>query len=519
MLGSQVASDLELSTLSISTSTSWGKERFTSGLHSCTSEWKEIKRRQLQLLVIRTEPTFCKTVRTQLDSINTAVIDDCLKDLDPRINEQLTQVLWKKDSIGNFLNTSPAVLNALCVWKTICLPTFAIVMPLFMIVIPFFIQRVICPGQDFDAQASQYLETVREVLLKQIRIPTVLKSRHPGDRLGFIFESLFIGLTLSMFIVSICNQISNARHLRAIWFDIDMRGKELRHIRTIVLNILTDIKGFTIRKQRGILRLIEDGEAILEQTKLFLDLDNVTTFGAIWNNSEHIQKTKDWLANMDVLVSIASLPHICFPSVRSSVGIDLIQAYHPSVKPCIPNNLTLDSHCIVTGPNRGGKSTFCKTIGISIITAQSWGFAYAKQMTWSPFRTIHTVLEPCGKLGIASTFEAEIEFAKIALDSDVPALIMMDEIFHSTNAKDGVIASKVFLDRLYKRHHVVSVISTHYSELANHYQNIAKPYQLVTEEDSSMNLTYTYTVADGISDKSSVMEILKERGLFCVVTT
>lgn len=516
MLGSQVVSDFELSSIApqLPTCTSWGRERFLSGLQTCTSEWKEIKQRQLPLLVFKTQPEFRASARTLLQTIQTSVVDDCLQNNDPRIQEHITQIFWQKKSMGSFLNTSPLVLNSLCIWKTICLPILAILMPICMVLVPFFIQRIICPEQEFQDHVSDYLSTFRSALLAHMRIPEFLKAKHSEDRIGFLFESLFLALALTMFVSSIWNQISLSLHLRRIWFDIERRGKELRNLRFVVQSIVAQLQSLPKRVQSGVRTLREQGESILEQTASYTGYDNVTTFGSFWNDSTHLQSCKEWIAHVDVLLSIASLPNICFPKARTQLGIELVQAYHPNIQPCVPNNLSLRSHCIVTGPNRGGKSTFCKTVGLSILTAQSWGFAFAKRMTWSPFHCMYSALEPCGKLGISSTFEAEIEFAKTVLAlPKKPTFIMMDEIFHSTNANDGIIASKVFLDRLYKQPHILSVVSTHYTELAYHYTDTVVPLQLVTNGTNKQSLTYTYKVAEGVSEVSSVMDILTERGL------
>jgi DNA mismatch repair ATPase MutS len=133
-------------------------------------------------------------------------------------------------------------------------------------------------------------------------------------------------------------------------------------------------------------------------------------------------------------------------------------------------------------------------------------------MTWSPFSAVLTGLEPCGKLGHCSTFEAEIEFAKSVLATEgSPIFVMMDEIFHSTNAHDGVEASKVFLSQLYEKKDCISVVSTHYAELTKLFTSITA-LQLAATEDHDV-LSYTYKVTPGVSSLSSVMEILEERGL------
>ena len=514
IIGNQVSSDLELSTIhkNIPIQTKWGQDLFYKQLMDCSTSPNAIKKKQLPLLVLHTESTIRKNIQSHIHSLqsNIEFIDDCFDKTDQRIQELISQILWKPAGIGAFLNTSPFILNTFISWKTLVLPGFAIFMPILMFIIPFFLQRIIEP----NIEVSDYLEQVKAVVLKQITVPTILKSRSPTDRIGFFLESLFIGLTLAMFISSLWNQITSSLHLRTIWFDLDMRGSTIQNLRNSVKYITEELRKIPIHKQRGIRSLIEEGEQAIEQTKKMDDLDNVSTFGLIWNNPTEIIPLKTWIGKLDVLSSIASLQNICYPTMKKTLGINIKNVIHPSLTSCVKNSIDISNHIIITGPNRGGKSTFCKTLGISIMTAQSWGFAWAESMSFRPFHSIVTVLEPCGKLGIESTFEAEIEFAKSVLASTKqPIFVMMDEIFHSTNAIDGFSASQVFLKRLYKKLDVVSVISTHYIQLADSFQETAKAYQLITHEREDTTLEYTYQIAPGVSNKSSVMEILRERGL------
>ena len=72
------------------------------------------------------------------------------------------------------------------------------------------------------------------------------------------------------------------------------------------------------------------------------------------------------------------------------------------------NTVSLQPHAILTGPNRGGKSTICKAIGLSIVCAQSWGFAFASKANLTPFARIETALSPADTVGRLSLFETEI---------------------------------------------------------------------------------------------------------------
>jgi DNA mismatch repair ATPase MutS len=92
-------------------------------------------------------------------------------------------------------------------------------------------------------------------------------------------------------------------------------------------------------------------------------------------------------------------------------------------------------------------------------------------------------------------------------------MIIMDEIFHSTNAHDGAEASLIFLKQLYEKggESIGSIISTHYRELPDKLKGV-RTYcmEAFAQKDG---LKYTYRCVPGISTISSVREILKERGL------
>jgi len=518
MLGTQVASDLALNDVHtvVPLQTSWGKERFRIGLNSAdiTADAKVIKRKQLPIMALRIEPTVCKLIVKTLQTLGdkTTYIDDALENKDSRISESVAQILWKPTNYGAFLNKSPFAMNSLILWRTVIVPAFTVLSPLIAVVIPFFLLRFLRPEIQFST--DEYMARVKQVLLQQITIPSFLKSRHEGDRLGFIFESLFIGLTLAMFISGIWSQITTAIHTRTIWFDLDERGNHIQHMYSVAKDALNTLKTLSPKAQRAAARLIDSGEAAILGCKELDGLDGVATFGCVWNYSEHVKILKAWIAELDCYSAIASLDGICFPTIRKTVGLKLTGVHHPFVKGCISNNYSTEGHSILTGPNRGGKSTYCKSVGLAVVTAQTWGFAWADQMSFSPFATIVTALEPAGLLGSMSTFEAEIEFAKSVLAaSGLPMFVMMDEIFHSTNAGDGLEASRVFMRQLYERKQVISMISTHYKDLAESFGELATAIQMEATDGTNGSLVYSYKVTPGISDKSSVMEILQERGL------
>ena len=513
MLSPLTRSDLQLDTIadSVPLQTTWGKERFTTGLQNCAHDPAHIKRTQTIIMSFYTEPKLTTAIREEIRKLQTATVDEAIQPKTPIVTESISQILWKPESTGSFLNGCPFVLDTLITWKTIFLPLFAVLMPLLAIVIPFFVLQY----YKQDLGTSEYIEHMRGVILSQISIPSVLKSKNSEDRVGFMLESLFVGGTLVMYISSLWNQIAASLHLRTIWGNVDDSGKEIQTARTVCTNIVNLLKTLPQKKQRILRYVLDAGDTALSNSLYIDKLNNVSTYGTVWNDATGVDALKNWIADMDVYTSVASLQSICFPRMKTeSAIVDIQNVYHPAIEPCISNNFSSSSHTILTGPNRGGKSTFCRAVGLAIITAQAWGFAWASRMSWSPFQRILTALDNVGKLGEQSNFEAEIDFAKSVLEEpDAPFFVIMDEIFHSTNASDGVAASRVFMDRLYVKPGVISIISTHYKELVTHYTDKVQTLQLVTREKEDGKLDYTYKIAPGISDKSSVMEILEERGL------
>lgn len=515
-LDAQIINDLQLESISnyIPFKTNWGKSCFYNKLINPTTDPSDIKMIQKSVAVFKKQTELKRILHMELDNIDQEAIQTITSNKDPLVDESLQQIFWKRDSYGSFLNTFPTVLNGIITWKSLILPGVAILMPLIALVVPFLVINMTTAS---PITTSDYLVHVKHVLLQQISIPSVLRSKGADDRFGFLLESLFIGITLATFISSLWNQIQSALHLRSIWNTVKIQGRAVLSLRSSCKKMLDTLKREPIKYQRILRKFIEHGEKVYESSNVLENCDEIAAYGTIWNKHDMLDDMCDWIGQIDVYTSIASLTSICLPKLSTKTKLHIIDVGHPELQTCVRNSFTIEKpHMILTGPNRGGKTTFCRALGLAILTAQSWGFAWARRMTFSPFSAIYTALETNGILGNMSKFEAEIEFAKHVLSSQGPTFVMMDEIFHSTNATDGVAASTVFLKHLYERQDTISIISTHYKELATSFgdaQGPAAAYQMIAQLGENGALTYTYTLAPGVSDTSSVMEILAERGL------
>jgi hypothetical protein len=537
MLGSHVLSDLQINELSVPTQLSWGHTHFQTVLQSPTSDLRILKRRQLALFALRHKDGCEQTqeLRESLQSLQsvTAIVDELGTDQDPRILETIEQIYWNPASMGAILNDKKLVVSSLVFWKTLLLPTIAVLIPLLAIVLPFFILRHF---HGANISASEYMSHLRNVLLKQITIPPILRAKHEADMLGHMFETAFIGLTAFTYISGIWSQVTAAIHLRSIATGLREKGENIEAMLVRFEGMIGTLRNLPERQQRAL------GDFCLRGEKILADLSDLPRgcgyrmYGYLWNNSACLVPLKEWLGELDALLAIAGLRGIAFP--RYGGALEIVGVYHPSlaseegieklnrdttaVQNAVTNTVSWSprSHAILTGPNRGGKSTLCKAIGVSLLCAQSWGYAYAERMTLTPFSFLETALHPSDQLGTLSLFEAEIEFAKSVLQrakTGQRVFVMMDEIFHSTNARDGLAASRVFLSQLFAEAGVTSLISTHYKELPADYAKEVLAWAMDATEVNG-RLQYSYKLIPGISEKSSVMEILEERGLVRAVS-
>ena len=188
----------------------------------------------------------------------------------------------------------------------------------------------------------------------------------------------------------------------------------------------------------------------------------------------------------------------------------------PSTR-AVHSNLALETHSLLTGPNRGGKSSSLRAILQQVLLGQTFGFTKGAQGAWKPFQQIFTRLKSRDTSGKESLFEMEVRFASTilhAIKSRKHSLVCIDELFHSTNPPDAEISATVFLKQLWTYDSCKSIISTHIFKLCE----IPQPIPLQTlccdakvREDDSIE--YSYKLTNGICRVSSVREVLQEANL------
>jgi hypothetical protein len=225
---------------------------------------------------------------------------------------------------------------------------------------------------------------------------------------------------------------------------------------------------------------------------------------------------------VEVNAGVTSTPHIvpvkwsqsATPYCKMVDGIDpLLKA-----EDRVPFTLTMgpiSHHVICTGPNRGGKSTFLRSVLTNLVLAQGFGFAFATSCILTPAEWILSSLRLEDRPGAQSLFEREVnvagEILKRQRQGTSRGWVIIDELFHTTNPPDAATASQIFLQQIWASNRVSSLVSTH---LFSHAENAPSHVQRLCvdseKELDSNTILYKYTVIEGLNTMSSVEEILLE---------
>jgi MutS domain V len=177
-------------------------------------------------------------------------------------------------------------------------------------------------------------------------------------------------------------------------------------------------------------------------------------------------------------------------------------------------NFSLNRHALLTGPNKGGKSTVLRALSTSALLAHTYGCAFGN-LTATPFVKLFVCLKPDDLPGSKSRFEREIQFTASTLKTNAPTLIFIDELYHSTNPPDALRSCEIYCGKLWQMPNTISVISTHLFELVEKAGKDIQRLCCPASTDDKGNIHFEYTLENGICKVSSVDELLKNEGLLC----
>ncbi|MFD2827957.1 DNA mismatch repair protein MutS [Leeuwenhoekiella polynyae] len=241
----------------------------------------------------------------------------------------------------------------------------------------------------------------------------------------------------------------------------------------------------------------------------------------------HADEVANWfevIAFFDAQNSLGNFrfnhPDYSFAAIKSgNHTLKAIDLAHPLLDPkkAIANDFTIDSEqfFIITGANMAGKSTFLRTVSLSIVMSNAGLPICAKEAIYSPIKLITSMRTSDSLTDDESYFFSELkrlQFIVNAIKTDT-YFIILDEILKGTNSTDKAIGSRKFIEKLVASNST-GIIATHdlsLCEAADVLDDVKNYYfdaQIIDDE-----LFFDYTFKKGICQNMNASFLLRKMNI------
>ncbi|TVZ56538.1 MutS-like protein [Lutibacter sp. Hel_I_33_5] len=241
----------------------------------------------------------------------------------------------------------------------------------------------------------------------------------------------------------------------------------------------------------------------------------------IFKYKDIVENWFEVVAYFDAQNSLANFkfnhPSFVFPELNTNKEIiNGINLGHPllDANKRIDNDFIIEDEqfFIVTGANMAGKSTFLRTVSLSIVMVNCGLPVCAEKFDYSPIKLITSMRTSDSLTEDESYFYSELKRLKFIVDeiNTEKYFIILDEILKGTNSKDKAIGSKKFVEKLTKSKST-GIIATHdvsLCELENEFSEIKNCYfdaEIINDE-----LHFDYTLKNGICKNMNASFLLKK---------
>ncbi len=245
----------------------------------------------------------------------------------------------------------------------------------------------------------------------------------------------------------------------------------------------------------------------------------------IQNYQDQVENWFEDIAFFDAQNSLANYafnnPMAVYPKIQKrSSTINATNLGHPLIRPeeRINNNFTIEDQnfYIVTGANMAGKSTFLRTVSISIVMANVGLPVCAESFDYTPIKLITSMRTTDSLADDESYFFSELKRLKFIVDTIDPLrsnekyFIILDEILKGTNSTDKAIGSKKFVTKLVASNST-GIIATHDLSLCEIEKDLAQIKNYYFDAEIINNeLHFDYKLKDGICKNMNASFLLRK---------
>lgn len=271
-----------------------------------------------------------------------------------------------------------------------------------------------------------------------------------------------------------------------------------------------------------------------KNTKLFLTPSVHTFLYKVYQQDKHLAKIFACIAEMDaynalankILASKNEHNKFCFTTFVESEKpmMNATGFWNVLVPNPVVNTIREDKHILLTGPNKGGKTTAIRALLQNVILGQTFGVAAAEQFKFTMFDVIHSYLNISDDLinGL-SLFASELKRAQDilerikTLEPQKKFFFALDELFTGTVSEDGEVCAYEYIKRIQSFEGIQFIYATHFNklkELGVNNQRCTNYKVDAPTKGADQKLVYPFTLSQGASDSRVALDLAREANLF-----
>jgi len=194
--------------------------------------------------------------------------------------------------------------------------------------------------------------------------------------------------------------------------------------------------------------------------------------------------------------------------------------YYPNLKDVshVKNDVNLNKHIIISGPNASGKTTIVKSTLFNIICTQQFGCGFYDSAMLKPYHHLHCYLNIPDTSGRDSLFQAEARRCKniidfVVVNNEDTHFCAFDELYSGTNPEEATSSAIAFMKYIVKRKNVCTMLTTHFVEVCNSldsHGNIVNCHMYAKKNKDKQDITYFFQLKKGISNVKGGYNVLHE---------
>ena len=247
--------------------------------------------------------------------------------------------------------------------------------------------------------------------------------------------------------------------------------------------------------------------------------------------ARHGGQVAGWLGHLGEMEALAALgtyafehPDDPFPEVAETDGVPHYEATaltHPLLPStaAVANDVSLGAAprvLIVSGSNMSGKTTFLRSIGVSVVRALMGAPVRARHLRVSPLAIGATLrIEDSLQAGRSRFYTEVLRLGQVVAQArSEPTLFLFDELLHGTNSHDRTEGARGLLDSLLRRD-TIGLVTTHDLALAEIGNQLAPAASNVHFDDLLVDLEmrFDYRLNPGPVPQSNALAIMRAVGL------